>query len=329
MPEKSLRIGILYDRPDDYPQVIGPEDRFAEFEPESTILAMESAIETLGHIPVRVGAPRKLLDKTPDCDIIWNIAEGYGTRNREAWAPVLCELRHIPTIGSDAYTLSLSLDKTATKELVRVLDIPTPQWSVHKNGQSFKPWDGPFPVFIKPRYEGTAKGINTDSVIFDNETLEKQAIKLSGRYQQDILIEVFLPGDEYTCAAAGTPLKALPVLQRALHSHSGIGIHAVKSLPETDTDYSISHHLPETLENQLQEWSLKICEVMEVLDFARLDFKMDEAGNPYFLEINPLPTFATDNTFAILAELDGHSYPDYLAGILRESIDRISPDLGK
>ncbi len=327
MPEQSLRIGILYDHPDDYPEVIGPEDQFAEFEPESTIQAMESAIEILGHEPVRIGSPRSLLETKPDCDFIWNIAEGYGTRNREAWAPVLCELRNIPCIGSDAYTLSTSLDKAATKELGRKIDIPTPQWSIHKKGDSFERWNGPFPVFIKPRYEGTAKGINTDSVIFDNETLEKKVLKLSEWYQQDVLIEVFLPGDEYTCAVAGTPLKALPVLQRALHSQSKIGIHAVKPVAEADNDYSISHHLPETLESQIQEWSLHICEAMEVLDFARLDFKMDEAGNPYFLEINPLPTFAVDNTFAILAELDGISYPVYLAGILNQAIDRIKDRL--
>lgn len=324
MTDQSLRIGILYDRPNDYPEVTGPEDRFAEFEPESTILAMESAIKTLGHKPVRIGSPRILLQTDPDCDIIWNIAEGYGTRNREAWAPVLCELRNIPCIGSDAYSLSTSLDKAATKERAHKIDIPTPQWSIHKKGSLFEPWGGPFPVFIKPRYEGTAKGIGTDSVIYDNESLEKQVVKLSKQYQQDILIEVFLPGDEYTCAVAGTPMKALPVLQRALHSQSKIGIHAVNPFAEVENDYSISHHLPKTLENRLQEWSLKVCEMMDVLDFARLDFKMDEAGNPYFLEINPLPTFAIDNTFAILAELDGVPYHDYLAEILKQAIRRIN-----
>lgn len=321
MPVLSLKIGILYDRPEDYPDTSGPHDRFAEFEPESTIRAMEEAVCELGHKPIRLGAPFNLLTESTGCDLVWNIAEGYGTRNREAWAPVLCELRDLPFLGSDAYTLSLSLDKAATKQLVQNIDVPTPKWTVYKPGKSFEPWDGPFPVFVKPRYEGTAKGISEQSVILDNENLRKHVIDLSEKYQQDILIEVFLSGDEYTCAVAGTPLHAKPVLQRALHNRTKIGFHAVKSSREND--YTISHHLPQSLEHQLHNWSLKICDALDIRDFARLDFKTDECGNPYFLEINPLPTFAIDNTFAILAEMEGIPYPAYLSKILKEAIGRV------
>ena len=322
MKKKILQIGLLYDSPDDYRWEEGPTDRFAEFEPESTIQAMKSAILELGHLPVTIGAPKKLIDSQPDCDLIWNIAEGYGTRNREAWAPVLMELRSIPYIGSDAHTLSTSLDKAGSKIISRNLDIPTPQWTIHKLNHSFEPWNGPFPVFIKPRYEGTAKGINQNSVIFDNQTLHKRVVDLSEQYQQDIIIEVFLSGEEYTCALTGTPLRALPVLQRALHKETKIGYHAIKSTNE-DSDYIISHHLPPSLEKELQNWSLRISDEMNVKDFVRVDFKTDECDNPYFLEINPLPTFATDNTFAILAEMEGVPYPVYLSKILQSAINRI------
>lgn len=322
MVSNNLKIGILYDRPEDYPDIQGPDDRFAEFEPESTIRAMEDAIHFLGYESIRIGAPKELLNGRPKVDVIWNIAEGYGSRNREAWGPVLCEMYHIPCLGSDAFTLSISLDKVTTKQLCRSINIPTPKWQVQPLHDNFHPWEDIFPVFVKPRYEGTAKGIGTQNVVQNNSELEQRVIELKKKYRQDVLVEIFLPGNEYTSAVAGYPLTSLPVLQRALHKNTKVGFHAIKN--ESDEDYEISHHLPLKLEEQFKEWSLQICEIMNVKDFARFDYKMDEAGNPYFLEINPLPTFAVDNTFAILAEIEGKPYDEYLGKILEEAIKRIT-----
>ncbi|MCH8524350.1 MAG: hypothetical protein LAT52_07355, partial [Balneolales bacterium] len=60
-----MRIGICYDRVEEYDHIDGPADRFAEFEPESTILAMEAAVRGCGHEPVRLGGPYALLGGKP------------------------------------------------------------------------------------------------------------------------------------------------------------------------------------------------------------------------------------------------------------------------
>lgn len=315
-----MRTGIVFDRPDDYPGVKGPADRFAEFEPDSTIHGMEAALTRLGHESVRIGPPGNLLAGRPDVDLIWNIAEGYGTRNREAWAPILCELLGIPCLGSDAHALSISLDKVLTKTVVRAINIPTPAWAVFSEKSASPCWDGTYPVFLKPRYEGTAKGIGRESIADDPKELADRTRYLMEEYQQDVLAEVFLPGAEFTCAVAGSPLRAFPVLERAVHFVSRIGLHAIPHEPDHENFAHLTHHLPKELERQLQDWSLRICNELRIRDFARLDFKLDEAGNAYFLEINPLPTFAIDSTFAILAELDGVPYEDFLTDILKEAL---------
>jgi D-alanine-D-alanine ligase len=64
---------------------------------------------------------------------------------------------------------------------------------------------------------------------------------------------------------------------------------------------------------------------MECRDFARVDFRVDQGGQPWFLEINPLPTFAPDGTLAIQAELENRSYVELLADIFGEALDRITP----
>jgi D-alanine-D-alanine ligase len=317
-----MYIGILFDSPSDYPLSSGPSDRFAEFEPESTILIMEEAVRLCGHIPVRVGAPARMMEALPEIDVMWNIAEGYGTRNREAWGPVLAEMRGIPYLGSDALTLSMSLDKHRSKQLAGQCGVPTAPWRLlgaRTPVQEVPPdW---YPVFVKPRYEGTAKGIGPWSRCEDPSSLAELRDRLVSGYRQDVLVEPWLPGAEYTIALAGAPLRALPVLERALHKPTGIGIHAISAHDPQAEQLAFTHGaIDPTIEQKLEEWSLAICREMEVRHFARLDFKCDAQGHPQFLEINPLPTFAADNTFGILAEIEGCSPAEYLAGFLPEWI---------
>jgi len=428
-----LRVGISFDSVDEYAEVEGPADRFAEFEPTSTIEAMEAAVRFLGCISVRVGGPRRMLTERPDVDVIWNISEGYGTRNREAWVPVLCEMYGIPCLGSDALTLSKSLDKVLTKQLARQTGIPTANWVVFSADGDFdrgfvtpgsdaasstsgyiqsnshltadnhpsrlspgnpglvKSGDNNiesqfsenlrlrWPLFLKPRYEGTGKGISADSVVHRIEDLMPAVERMQQLYQQDVLVEEHLPGAEFTVALSGSPLRCHPVLERAIDPATGIGIHVLdggyvkptgdqlkndqshdtnqsnlksasssptkdnltgasqtnnifpntkQSEPELSSDekterpFDLTHALTPELESQLQNWSLALCSSMQVKDFARLDFKLDAQGNTYFLEINTLPTFAIDNTYAILAEMEDTPYDAYLAKILESAIRR-------
>jgi D-alanine-D-alanine ligase len=318
------RIGIIFDKPDEYAHLpITSPDQFHEFEPESTIQAMESAIKQLGFEPVRLGGPLRLLTQKPQVEVIWNIGEGFGTRNREAWAPVLAELYEIPLLGSDALTLSISLDKSRTKQIARSVGIPTSDWIIADFNQKKWPNWTHFPAFVKPRYEGTAKGILPSSVVNNLTELTREVERQWNLYQQDILLEKWLPGAEYTCAVSGYPMKAHTVLERGIEKSSKIGIHALESKGIEVTDYELTHQVNGELERKIQSWSEQLCRELEVLDFARLDFKCDAEGNPQFLEINTLPTFAVDNTFAILAELEGKPYPVFLAEILNSGLKRL------
>jgi D-alanine-D-alanine ligase len=319
-----LRIGIVFDKVEEYgsiPQI--SSDQFAEFEPESTILAMQEAIDVLGHKAVKIGGPFILSQTKPNVDVIWNIGEGFGTRNREAWAPVLCELYGIPCLGSDALSLSITLDKHLTKKIAAQLGIPTAKWNVAKFSTKVIPEIDFYPVLVKPRYEGTAKGITLNSIVKNVTELKLELNRQWEMYKQDILIEKLLIGAEYTTAMLGHPLKPHNALERGIDSVSRIGIHALEQKGMLVDDYELSHSLDAEMEEQINHYSQILCDELEIKDFARLDFKCDENGIPNFLEINPLPTFAIDNTFAVLAELESKSYTTFLSEILESSLKRL------
>lgn len=325
-----MRIGLVYDLFDDYPWIEGEAfDADAENEPEETVEALEAAFQALGHEPIRIGPARNLLRRmeAPGFDVGISIAEGARSRNREGEAPALFELMGVPFLGSDALTMSLSLDKAWTKDLVAAAGIATPSYCLMTSSGRVGELP-PMPAFLKPRYEGSAKGLTAASKVLDLESAERQANRLLADYGQDVLVESFVEGSEFTVAVIGhEPVRTLPVIQRAVEEQSGIGLHVLErsGLPERDYAWSLPGDLTPELETRLQQDALTVFNKLECHDFARLDFRVDRDGKPWFLEINPLPTFAPDGTFAIMAELMGQSYPDFLASVLEESLRRISP----
>lgn len=326
-----MKVGLIFDLFDDFPWQPGDAaDLDAEYEPEATVQVLEAGIRLLGHDPVRIGTARKLLPQLDNIDIdaAVSISESYGSRNREAHAPVLLELAGIPYLGSDALTLSLSLDKAWTKDLVLQEKLKTPSYRVVSPGDILDENELPsgFPLFVKPRYEGAAMGITPSAKVTSMTALRNEVEKLHKAYRQDVIIEKFIEGSEFTVAVVGNdPPEALPVLQRAVERTTGIGLHALerKGVEQQNWQYDTPGELSLSLERELQNAAVAIYEKLECLDFARLDFRVDENGQPWFLEINPLPTFAPDGTFAILAELSDVTYPEWVASILAIGFRRL------
>ncbi len=326
----ALRIGLCYDRFGDTPPPPGaPPDWDAEYEPEETIVALEAALRRLGHEPIRLGHARALLAALArgplDVDAAVNIAESYGSRNREAHVPVLLELAGVPCLGSDALTLSVSLDKHLTKTVIAAAGLAFPAGIVVPPGAEAAGLATAaglaFPLMVKPRYEGTAKGIAPSSRCESAAGLVAEAARQHALYGQDLVVEAFVGGAEFTVGVVGTgaEARALPALQRGVEPVSGIGVHAL----DGEYGYILEGDLTSELDRQLDAAALRAHRALGCCDFSRSDFRVGPDGQPVFVEINPLPTFAPDGTFAILAELDGQPYDVFLADVLAGGLRRL------
>jgi D-alanine-D-alanine ligase len=329
-----MQIGLIYDTFDAYPWTDdAPPDADAEYEPDETVDTLAAAVKHLGHEPIRVGTAfdlRERLDAGLELDAAINIAEGAHSRNREAYAPILLEMAGIPCLGSDALTLSVTLDKAWTKDLVAAADVPTPPHRVYGGADEVDADDlPPFPLFVKPRYEGTSKGITPESGVETAAALRREVERITTTYDQDAIAEGFVTGGgEFTVAVVGhNPPEALPVLQRGVEPTTEIGLHALehRGAPTADEewDYELRGTLTSSLEDELQALTLRVFDRLDCKDFARADFRVDAEGRPWFLEINPLPTFKPDDTFAIAAELMGRDYEDYLAEVFERGLRRL------
>src|SRR5260370_12778417 len=142
---------------------VADSEEEAEFATKETMLAVERALARAGH---RVEAfdvtgraslvATRLEARAPD--IVFNLAEGHRGKARRAFYPALFEELGIPSTGSDAYTLCVTLDKTLTKKQLAGWGIPSPRGrfvtrATLKNGGLD---ELPFPVIVKPNFEGSS-----------------------------------------------------------------------------------------------------------------------------------------------------------------------------
>ena len=282
-------------------------DEFAEWDSPTTIAAVESALSHLGKV-IRLEAledfPERLRDTRPD--IVFNIAEGFHGVNREAHVPAICEFFGIPYTGSDPFTLSLCLDKARTKETLTFHGIPTPKFAVVEEIQEIesRTADLLLPLFVKPLHEGSSKGITDNNLCWDRPHLLRQVAFLLENYDQPVLVEEYLPGKEFTCAVLGNGADAtvLPIVgmnfdtlpKGALPIYS-FDAKFVWDRPENPLDiFQCPARITRDLQASIERVTLDAFRVLGCRDWARIDVRLDAAGVPNVLEVNPLPGILPD-----------------------------------
>ncbi len=197
-----MRMGLTYDLQTD------PADlRQAEFDPPSTIEAVESALRELSHDVVRLGSAHELIDareQLRDLTLVFNLAEGSHGRCREAWVPMLLEQWGIPFVGSGSAAQALALDKAMSKRLAQASGVNTPRWTVVADAacRGIAP-PLRFPVIVKPRAEGSGMGIDPGAIVHETASLQRRVAWALQRFHQPCLIEEFIPFGELTVFLIG------------------------------------------------------------------------------------------------------------------------------
>lgn len=323
------KIGFTYDIKEDYPDHEGStEDAFAEFDAEETVDFVRDTIESGGHKVIKIGGARELLRRINDLDvdIVFNICEGFRTRNRESEVPVILDLYGIPYIGSDGLTLGLTLDKLMAKKAFIADNIPTPKYFVSYNGNGCKSIAGmKYPLIVKPRCEGSSKGISEKSIVTNRKDLIKQIEEIEEMYSQPALVEEFVSGKEFTVLVIGNEVpEALPPVQIQILGKLDLGdmIYTSRRVLTTEVEYICPPHITKAQDKKMRELAIKAYKSVDCRDFGRVDFRVDKKGKPYVLEVNPLPSFSVEDVFPMTAEAHGIDYKKLVLKIIDFGLKR-------
>jgi D-alanine-D-alanine ligase len=325
-------VGITYDLKSDWQgSSDDPIDAAAELDGHKTIECIKAALESAGHKTVLIGGARQLISCQTrgevKVDIVFNISEGFKGRNRESQVPAILDLYNIPFVGADALTLGVTLDKAVAKKCFMADGIPTARYfKANSTDNLFELNTIGFPLFVKTLHEGTSKGITQASRVENFEGLKEQVDHICRNYKQPAMVEEFIKGTEFTVAVIGNnPPRPMPVVQYAIAGKTALGneFYSYRHVAEKLVEHICPAPIDEKLAARLQELAVRAYKSVDCRDFGRVDFRLDEAGNPYVLEINPLPNLSPDDVFVLFGRVVKMSYNQIINKIMDEALVRL------
>ncbi len=326
-----MRIGLSYDLKTVVPAPPqATDDALEEYDSPGTVALIATSLEAGGNTVVKLGGGAEFLKNIlhRPVDFVFNIAEGRGGyRSREAQVPAVLEMLDIPYSGSDPQCLAICLDKPLTQKLVAAAGVRIPKalviadkWELLQAAGGFS-----YPAIVKPAYEGSSKGIRSSSVVDSPEQAIQAAENALEQYQQPVMLEEFITGDEVTLGVTGNSpprvLGMMRILPRRREGHFVYSLEVKRNYLEL-VDYECPARLEPQVLSALEVSALAAFTALGCRDFARVDFRLSAEGVPFFLEINPLPGLGTHSDLVIMAKMMGWTHQQLISAVLNAAVER-------
>ncbi len=245
------------------------------------------------------------------------------------------ELLGVPYTGCNPRGLMLARDKALTKKILHYHRIAIPEFITVPVGRSVKrPKELRFPLFVKSVSEEASLGISQASIVDDDGKLEERVAFIHQNIGTGALVERYIDGRElYVGVLGNRRVQIFPVweldLSKMPDEAKRIATERVKWSRTYQNKYGIrsgeAQGLPEGVPEKIKEIARQIYGFLGLSGYARIDLRLDPAGDIYVLEANPNPQIAKREDFADSAERAGLSYEALLQRILDVGLRRHPP----
>lgn len=222
-------------------------------------------------------------------DIFVNLCEGYLDWSVPSIDVInSLDMLNLPYTGPTA--LLYDPPKALMKYVATTVGVPTPPYSlVHEAtnlAQKVKQLN--FPLFVKPAKAGDSLGVDDKSLVKDLAALESKIVSLQTQDFDEILVEEYIAGREFTVLVVGNPGKegctSLKPVEYRFPKGFQYKTYALKT-SELHTDVNFPCEDPQ-LEKALRSAAEKIFNGFSGQGYARMDFRVNEKNEIFFLEIN-------------------------------------------
>lgn len=308
-------------------------DADEEYDEIETIDFLKERLECLGFEVLLAEQDEHLFEKLHAhvLDFVLNIAEGKGkTRSRESQVPCIFEWLNIPYYGSDPASLAITLDKWLTYVLLKNSSIPVPQMFNVEDMTQMQDMSIPFDgrkYIVKPRWEGSSKGIFNDSVVTSIDKCREKVSYIINTYNQPALVEEFVEQDEITVGVCGNEeLEILGMMKISQYDAVETFVYSIEN--KRDWQKKIKYELVqgdvrEKTVKLLRQYAMAAFNVLGLRDVARIDFRVDNAGIPKIIDVNPLPGLSPKySDLMLMSKLHGNKFVDVIDKIIAISLKR-------
>ncbi len=222
------------------------------------------------------------------------------------------EVLGIPYTGSSVLASALAMDKWRSKMLMRQAGIPTPDFALLRSVLELDDVarDVGFPMVIKPSREGSSFGTFK---VHSREEMEK-AWRQASEFDKDVLAEAWIEGQEVTVAIVGdSPLPAIRI-----KAAGEVYDYDAKYMADS-TEYFCPSGLDESSEATIRKLAMETFALLDCRGWGRVDFMIDQSGQPYVLEANTIPGMTDHSLVPMAARADGMSFEQLVVRILESS----------
>jgi D-alanine-D-alanine ligase len=246
-------------------------------------------------------------------DRVFNVVHGRGGEDGQLSGTL--DLLKMPYTGSGILGCALAMDKYRTKQIWQSLNLPTPNYLlIESKAQLADAAKLGFPLMLKAALEGSSIGV----VKVSNEQALEAAWEEASACNSHVIAEQFVDGGgvEYTCSILGD--RALPLI--ALHAKNDFYDYEAKYLAD-DTEYRVPCGLDEAKEAEIQALCLKAFKAVDAKGWGRVDVMLDQAANPWLIEVNTVPGMTSHSLVPMAAKAVGLSFADLVWEVLAQTLE--------
>lgn len=222
-------------------------------------------------------------------------------------------LMNLPFTGSGVLASALAMDKWRSKLVWQACGLPIPDYAVLTADSDFDAIAAQLglPLFVKPAREGSSIGIVKVKTVEELPAAYREA----AQHDSLVLAERGMTGGEYTVAilGSGADARALPSIR--IVPATEFYDYEAKYFRD-DTRYLCPSGLSDAAETQMRQLAVRGYQALGCRGWARIDFLLDAASEPYLLEANTAPGMTSHSLAPMAARVDGLEFADLCLRIL-------------
>jgi D-alanine-D-alanine ligase len=232
----------------------------------------------------------------------------HGGRGEDGTLQTLLEMVGVPYTGSGRLGSAMAMDKDVSKRLFRIAGVPTADWVMAPADAARVGRDYGWPVVVKPSKQGSTVGLT----VVKEAGAYDAAVSLARRYDDEVMIERFVPGRELTVGVLGG--RALAVGE-IIPRHE-IFDYECKYTPGMSQEI-FPADLPASVAAECGRLGVLAHHALKLGGYSRVDFRLTPAGELFCLEVNTLPGMTATSLLPQSARAAGIEFPDLCERICR------------
>ncbi len=252
----------------------------------------------------------EVLNETYKADeiIVVNFARNGSREGKKSLVPAFCDLLNIKYTSSNAFVQSLCRNKFIWGNVLENQNLPVAGNVLLKGGstQNIEKLSESEKYILKPVCESSSIGIGG---AMTKSQIENGLADLDGLY----IAQKFLIGSEYEVPFFYLNGE-LTIFDPIKINYGGTVLN--ESLSSENDYYYTQHDLSQEVSKYMVQVAQQTINALEMQKYGRIDFKLDENGNPFVIDIATLPYLTRNSSFMFAAEKQNLQYYDIFKALI-------------